>query len=538
MDVTDMWGHPWSCALMMVWTLLFAWTRHPLFLVAALVNDLAHVAPYWPDVPNHSNLIVFLDVIILMWLLWDVSLAVVRHFRHRGSKDGLKKGSIRSGDILQVISSSMECSAYHRIMPLLPFLFSVLYWFAGFHKLNYDFFTPPQSCVADFTRRIAGGMGIQHHQWLADLLRPDTQAAAMTVLFLGAFVILWELGCAVLVWSRRWRPYVLGFIAFMHMNLALAKFVNFSSLINVFILAFLAISLPHTTLVKAFMEDTEGKSRRWAVWSRVHLYVYANLLASCSFWLIRLAPEGSKKKLMYVRLRAAVFIVSTIHLLATPLYRAIVHHSRQQPKTKAKSEDSPPPPPVSLSFFQAARRLSCLNWVYVLLMVLFYLMPYLGLRTAGCATMFSNLQIESVAYPPYASRSNHLLVSSDALRLFSYTDDLVYFHSWPSGMIGRKTWGKMTGQAVPLVEVHKMVRKAIIETDPRLNYGLQFAANFSYYHHPSGADDDDSGGWETRWVKDIRKEELFTSGELVSWWEMRLLSFRPIPFNAPKRCYW
>eukprot|EP00466_Bigelowiella_natans_P018781 jgi/Bigna1/81169/fgenesh1_pg.78_\ len=103
---------------------------------------------------------------------------------------------------------------------------------------------------------------------------------------------------------------------------------------------------------------------------------------------------------------------------------------REQPPSKAAAKTKPPPPPnppsptppppsspSSSSSSQLHFRLHCF---VVATVFLFGLSPYIGLRTAGCFSMFSNLRTEGPYHP-----SNHLLIPSALTSLFSIQGDMV-----------------------------------------------------------------------------------------------------------------
>jgi hypothetical protein len=59
-------------------------------------------------------------------------------------------------------------------------------------------------------------------------------------------------------------------------------------------------------------------------------------------------------------------------------------------------------------------------FVFPVLLLLHGLTSYLGLRTAGNFSMFSNLRTEG-------ARSNHLLLGGNPLKLWGYQEDVVRF---------------------------------------------------------------------------------------------------------------
>ena len=83
--------------------------------------------------------------------------------------------------------------------------------------------------------------------------------------------------------------------------------------------------------------------------------------------------------------------------------------------------------------------------------VLHGLTGYLGLRTAGNFTMFSNLRTEG-------PRSNHLLLGSNPLKVWGYQEDVVRFTAFDDRLVPPSYKGQsLVGQELPVVEFRKWI---------------------------------------------------------------------------------
>src|SRR4030095_15122896 len=83
--------------------------------------------------------------------------------------------------------------------------------------------------------------------------------------------------------------------------------------------------------------------------------------------------------------------------------------------------------------------------LFPLVLALHGLTSYLGLRTAGNFTMFSNLRTEGTS-------SNHLLLGSNPIKVWGYQEDVVRF------MEIRHARG-LEGNSLPVVEFRKRINE-------------------------------------------------------------------------------
>ncbi len=365
--------------------------------------------------------------------------------------------------------TGFDARAVDAVAPALRASVVVVYLFAGFHKLNADFLTQPEvSCAGWFVDKLAG-------QWLGVTpLMPGWLVVA-----LASCVVAVELGLAIALSVRsegalRRRALTVAFA--LHAALALAVFYDFSALM--FALLWLFVPAP-------LLDGDPRLERRLA--QALGLVLAAGAGAGGLLWL-----SGSAERFVHP-LQGGALVLAVLHC-AVPLWRRWRQRTFQ---------------PVS----QALPRMPRGLWAAPALLALFAGSNYLGLRTAGTFSMFSNLRTE-------AGRSNHLLIPADhPLVLWDFQRDVVWVEALDERARAR---GEVAvGEGLPRVEWVKHLRrwqgsgltgvKAVLrEAD-----GVQHAYDDLTEHAALGPQP--SGPWASR-----------------------LLDFRPVQpsAEAPNRCRW
>jgi hypothetical protein len=406
---------------------------------------------------------------------------------------------------------------FELMRPVLQVSLMLVYALAGFHKLNSDFFDPAVSCVAELvgdlgrmtgssvvgipTRLvlIAGLLLLIHallsarsaYRPISPAVRAGVIGAALLVavlafalapevppagiLAMAGIVILWELAGGLLLAVPRLQLPILAFSWAMHATLALIGFVDFGA----FALALLF------TFVPAPYRDRLAGTLRLPLANRpvhrVHLYFGLCVLAGISAGLGRRFLGG-----LIFNLAALVLI--------WPLIAAAVA-----------------PPRPAWTGVPAAGALTP-RWMFVFpaLLLLHGLTSYLGLRTAGNFSMFSNLRTEGVA-------SNHLLLGDNPLKRWGYQEDVIHFIRIDdrSARIGYQ-YQPLEGNSLPVVEFRKLVYAWT-------RAGRAVPLTFEYRGELHSSDDITS---DPAWRTTARD------------WEMRLMDFRVIQSEGPNACRW
>jgi hypothetical protein len=108
-------------------------------------------------------------------------------------------------------------------------------------------------------------------------------------------------------------------------------------------------------------------------------------------------------------------------------------------------------PPIAWSGVPVWRPWSSPRWAVAVpvFVVFFGLNPYLGLRTAGTFTMFSNLQTEG-------ETSNHLLLGDQPLKIWDLQEDVVHVRE-VDPRHADKDEDDLNGNSIPTIEFQKLI---------------------------------------------------------------------------------
>lgn len=279
----------------------------------------------------------------------------------------------------------------------------VVYFWAGFHKLNRDFFDAVVSCSnwyhAKFLDSAFGYRG-DIPVWLRGV---SPMVAVVT-----------ELGGVALLLHRRTRAVGLLVFVGLHAYLSLAGFMDFAAVM----VALMASAIPLSVFGRV-----DAKQRRRLERS-VQLYLLIPIASSVASYFYAKVQHVSAAALEAAQ--GLAFVIAMVQLVAV-----VAWMWRQ----------------ASPALAQPQR----LAWALVLpvLIAIWGVFPYIGLSAAGSLTMFSNLVTEQ-------SRSNHLLLDTRWTKLWSFEEDLVRVVA--IGGRGRFDCGDdLVGHDIPRVELERRV---------------------------------------------------------------------------------
>jgi hypothetical protein len=296
------------------------------------------------------------------------------------------------------------------------------------------------------------------------------------ILVMAIMILAWELVGGPLLAHPRFQPYVLAFSWSMHAALALIGFVDFGALALALLLTF--VPRPYLDLIG----DRVRLGPLGIAPPRPHLYFGVALFAGIASGLGQRLAAG-----LLFNLAALVLLWPALSALAQPSAR-------------------PPWPGVPVALRLAPR------WMLVFpaVLLLHGFTSYLGLRTTGNFSMFSNLRTEGPV-------SNHLLLGSNPLKLWSYQEDVVRFHEVDDerARIGHQ-YQPLEGHLLPVVEFRKLIR-LWSEAGVRVPMTLEYRGTIH-----STEDIANDPAWRT-----VGRD-----------WEMILLDFRTIQPDGPNRCRW
>ena len=408
----------------------------------------------FPDLANHLNLALVLNTFQITTILYMLLLGPNRSTSGTFPTHG---------------------QYFQLIRPWIAIFVSMTYFFAGFHKLNWDYLNPDVSCTRNFLeRRIFKHYGISK----------DVQVSSEFIQWSSILTLAWEIGGAFMIFVPKTQPIMMIYSLLMHMVFATIGFYDFTSMMCS--LWFVLLPDPYLRII---VDDPFEKTRRWT-------YVMLPLVMMvCTI----LYNPNSKNRT--ITLRLGLCFIATVSFLLWPLIKLLLstaisndefrrHHLNQSLKWQQS--------------FRWSLRPRFL-WFFPLFLTFYSMNNYLGLRTAGNFTMFSNIRTEG-------RTSNHLLLGKNQLKIFGYQDDIVQSNAF----------------ALPLVEFQRRILK--------MKRGRQrdLAKDPNARVQPFG-------------VSALYKGELIDADDVVTdprWdfepsWEHYWLHFRTIQDDdQPNKCRW
>lgn len=157
------------------------------------------------------------------------------------------------------------------------------------------------------------------------------------------------------------------------------------------------------------------------------------------------------------------------------------------------------------------RRMPTFLYVFPILILLFGMTPYLGLRTAGNFSMFSNLRTEG-------KTSNHLLLGSNPLKFWGYQEDVVHIIDIDDryGDVIHHYDESPKGYELPVIEFRKWIYRWS-------EAGVKVPLTFTYRGR-------------THSTKDIMDDPVWRLDGRT--WDMVLMDFRVIAPGEPNYRRW
>jgi hypothetical protein len=465
------------------------------FLIFLAVTTAQFLFVQFPDVANHVNLAIYCNLFMMVAIGFSW---------------------VRMNDV------PTDDACFEMLRPVLQVSVILVYVLAGFHKLNADFVNPDVSCVrrmfGDLSAmarsdvagiptalilaagvvpvaywllagrlrgrlsRVGAGLGALGLLMLAALVvlkpAPGIPPLAITsvIMAMAGIVIVWELIGGPLLAISRFQPPLLAFSWTMHATLTLVGFVDFGAL---------ALSLLFTFVPRPYLDLLSGRLRLPVVGLLAHraqVYFGISVLAGVLFGLRRPLIAA-----LLFNVAALVFIWPLLSALVGPL-----------------------PRPAWAGVPLSGRRTPGWMFMFPVLLLLHGFTSYLGLRTAGNFSMFSNLRTEG-------ARSNHFLLGDNPLKLGRYQEDVVRFVRIDDRRARISyQYQPLQGHQLPVVEFRKLIHAWT-------RAGATIPVTFEYRDGIHATDDIVN---DPVWRTDKRD------------WSMALLDFRVIQPDGPNRCRW
>ncbi|MEL6580668.1 MAG: hypothetical protein AAFQ14_13035 [Cyanobacteria bacterium J06621_12] len=508
LEMAENWDTPWATAtgLILLLTIAFTKVNRAKLSLFIILNTAYSLYFHFPEVANHVNLIIFANLAILI----TIAYSYLRPAQFT-----------QSDDLYRAIASPLRIS-----------LIAVYFW-AGFHKLNTAFLDPQFSCSNSmflgvievlkstvfgipvafllgaiaiiFTSKVipmrAINLAQQNSKWLLIILAfcLTVTGAAIGILFYldltgslfpafvlatSIMVLLWELVGGMMMFIPKLQVIIFFWSMLMHLVLAPIGFVDFGSLAFAFWLTFIP-----RNYVECLRQPMKIPLLRWQI-NPSFVYLFINIIVGLISGVYYLAyPEFNIKAIAGI-----LFIISALTIIY-PLVKKLVDDPNSWQGVEVIDSKMPK-----------------FMYLFIILLSIYATTSYLGLRTAGNFSMFSNLRTEGAT-------SNHLLLGNNPLKLWNYQEDVVKILEIDdeSAKIGHK-YRPLQDHFLPAVEFKKLVYKWT-------KAGYTVPLKYEY-------------GDRVYSTNNVVNDPLWLTSRLN--WEMRLMDFRIIqPDNGePNYCRW
>lgn len=343
---------------------------------------------------------------------------------------------------------------YPHFLKTMRWVAVITYFFAAFHKLNSDFFNIEVSCAND---KMGEYLDLLPDQWESFKL-----VFRQWLPFLG---FITEAVIPVSLLIPRLRYFGIVFQCGLHFLLAPLGFIDFSSLAMGLSWSFVNPKSLDALLLKKHLKQI----------------VTAVLLLTIGLGLFRWGNQQEEFEFFEGMAFTAIFI-SLIWFHVLP-----------------KLDRSALRLPTSLAHI-----------LFIALLFIYGASNYLGLRTAGTFSMFSNLQTEGAT-------SNHLLLSSNPFKIFSFQEDLVEVVSVDERYQGYYRKMPYPEQLIPRVEFSRLMDIF------KQRRGPPIAMEVIYQN-------------KTLKTQDLANDAQFNFD--VPTWQKKLFKFRGIQKQGPQKCAW
>ena len=470
------------------------WT-YPLFLVVIMAY---HLLVDFPGVPNHINVAIIICVQHLM---------VVSYLWYKNSSKGYQLPA--PGDVFQLLR------------PIVGLTVIIIYFCAGFHKLNWGFLNPRTGCTANFLKKRMG-VNVEMFQWnwkwpselsssnvtsAADIRRETVAAQKAAYLAMDRFVrsaslvtLVWEVVGGLSLFFERSQPAMMVFSLMMHLQLCPLSFYDFTSMVLSFFVAFVpdsyfSIYAENQFLVFHFPGNYKLQIARHTV--------YAACPAVIAYFTKTMGSKKDTQKYM-----GAIYI-AFFGVLFQPIATRMIHSASTIRSSRSTKPNNKLPPWTKPFDYNIKPR-----WMLLTHAALIFLgvSNYLGLRTGGTFSMFSNLQTEG-------DTSNHILLGSNPFKIWDYQEDMVIIRSASKNARIR---GRPDGFGVPLVEFQRKMAKW---RNPQRKFPV--AMTFEYR----------GTVYETKNVQTLDEDFILDVDQLG--WSHYFMTFRKVQLdNKPIQCRW
>ncbi len=346
-----------SYLLMVFVVLVLLRPQSLVFLILLLAASLLRTLNWMPFSPNHIFLEFWVDAAVLVSLLYSISLA----YR----------------DNVNVNHSQFRNQLFERFAPVARISILILYFYAVFHKLNWDYFNPDISCGTFLTQGLLARLHIFYLPYWAKWV-----AIWGTLLIETLIPLLFVFGA-----TRRWSillGLVFHFILAIHPHPGL---YSFSSLLIGFFYLFTPPAF------NAYLASEFGNWQDQLKQPRYRMGALLVIAVIIFCWVYQFGQGGFHE--------AAFVFWYVWWLFVFLVYVRFLVRSQV----------------TELTFSETFAIRPRMLWVFVVILFGNGLLPYLGLKTQTSYSMFSNLRTEG-------GMTNHVFMPRGILTSH-WQDDLV-----------------------------------------------------------------------------------------------------------------
>ena len=513
LEVFEKWQHPiYTIAFFLLVVSIIITKTTPLkFLFFLFLTTIYFLLLHFPEVANHVNFLIHCNITM-------IAVMVYTFIRHRNFRDD---------------------AYFENIQPLLQLSLISVYFLAGFHKFNTDFFNPEVSCAGAMLNGLlwlvytSNILGIPTAIVIATILLvvfwqlvkqsrlslPQIKSTKLLIvlgfgLTLGfillitninniiqfikileipviiatiVVVLLWEIVGAILLLIPRLQLPIVVFSWAMHSIFALHTFADFGSLAFALLLTFIPANYFQ------LLSNAHLKIRNFRI-HRLYAYFILNVIGGMIFGIHFQILPVLDNRTMYTTVSGLLLNLASL-IFIWPILSILFIPSKRLPWNGVAIVN---------------RKIPILIWVFTVFLFFHGLTSYLGLRTAGNFSMFSNLRTEG-------NTSNHVLLSTNSLKLWGYQEDIVRFIEINDDLvqIGHH-YEPLKDNKLPVVEFKKLIYKWY---QAKYKVPLTFEYQDNIYS-----------------TEDIVNDPVWGTNQRD--WEMKLMDFRVIQSEGANRCRW
>ncbi|OEU18129.1 hypothetical protein FRACYDRAFT_238563 [Fragilariopsis cylindrus CCMP1102] len=296
----------------------------------------------------------------------------------------------------------------------------IMYFMAGFHKINTDFlFNPKVSCAYDMMWKYLPLINIDDLEDLEPYITATSWGVMKYLPFMALFV---ELVPPILlaIPSSKIQKLGIGMLLLLHLLLLPTGFVDFGSIAQSFLWLFISPTTIFGTTTDSSASNTTFQN-------------FMNDIALClcflEFCAVVCTWQFDYTDPPFIEEEFGMVLMSFFIMWSYIIRRIILVLNNTTGNTTTGTGGTE----VELEAELEAEADADLVRIYIpksiitkcsIFLFLFYTMnPYLGLRTTGCVNMFSNLRTEGLI-------GNHLLLGSNRIKFWSYQEDIITILDW------------------------------------------------------------------------------------------------------------